>query len=109
MPYITQERRKKYDSFLCALVMSLEQQEHDNGDLNYCISKLVHEWLICHPDGLRYDAASDGYKAMTAAAAEFYRVVLAPYEDAKSKENGCVSVLDDPTIALEAKTPRQPK
>ncbi len=106
MPYISQERRKKYDSFLRNLVMSLEQHEHDNGDLNYCISKLVHEWLICHPDGLRYDAASDGYKAMTAAAAEFYRVVIAPYEDAKSKDNGCVSVLDDPTIALEAKTPR---
>ena len=106
MPYITTDKRKKYDSFILALVASLEQGEHSNGDLNYVISKLVHEWLISHPDGLRYDSSSDAYKAMVCAAAEFYRVVVAPYEDAAAKKNGPVSVLDNDTIALEQKTPR---
>lgn len=106
MPYINSEKRKNYDSFVLDLAASLKQGKHDNGDLNYCISKLVHEWLILHPDGLRYDAASDAHKAMVCAAAEFYRVVVAPYEDLKSKQNGPVSVLDDPTVALEQKTPR---
>lgn len=106
MPYIVPEKRKKYDSFILALVACLEQGEHSNGDLNYVISKLVHEWLISHPDGLRYDSSSNAYKAMVCAAAEFYRVVVAPYEDAAAKKNGPVSVLDDPSIALEQKTPR---
>ncbi len=106
MPYVDSNKRKKFDSFILALVSVLKKEKHDNGDLNYCISKLVHEWLILHPDGLRYDAASDAHKAMVCAAAEFYRVVVAPYEDLKSKQNGPVSVLDDPSIAMEAKTPR---
>lgn len=106
MPYVKTDKRKKFDSFILDLTLMLEREGHDNGDLNYCISKLVHEWLICHPDGLRYDAASDAHKAMVCAAAEFYRVVVAPYEDLKSKENGPVSVLDDSRIALEQKTPR---
>ncbi len=106
MPYVTIDKRKKFDSLILDLTMVLSQEDHDNGDLNYCISKLVHEWLICHPDGLRYNAASDAHKAMVCAAAEFYRVVVAPYEDLKSKENGPVSVLDDSSIALEQKTPR---
>jgi len=101
------ERRKNYDSFIFALAKSLEQGGHDNGDLNYCISKMVHEWLICHPKGLRYNTASDAHKAMVCAAAEFYLVVIAPYEDAKSKESGPVSVLDDSSIALDQKTPRK--
>ncbi len=106
MPYVTIDKRKKFDSLILALTSVLKNEGHDNGDLNYCISKLVHEWLICHPDGLRYNAASDAHKAMVCAAAEFYRVVVAPYEDLKSKENGPVSVLDDSSIALEQKTPR---
>lgn len=106
MPYITEERRKNYDSFILALAAALKEGEHNNGDLNYVISKLVHEWLILHPQGLRYDASSDAHKAMVCAAAEFYRVVVGPYEDAAMKKNGYVSVLDDPSIALEQKTPR---
>ncbi len=106
MPYVTTDKRQKFDSLILDLASVLAHENHDNGDLNYCISKLVHEWLICHPDGLRYNAASDAHKAMVCAAAEFYRVVVAPYEDLKSKENGPVSVLDDPSIALEQKTPR---
>ncbi len=107
MPYITQDRRKNYDSFLLALAQAMKQGGHDNGDLNYCISKMVHEWLLLHPQGLRYDAASDAMKAMDCAAREFYRVVVAPYEDIKSKANRPVSVLDDTDVALEFKTPRK--
>ena len=106
MPYITTDRRKNYDSFIVALAAALKQGKHVNGDLNYVISKLVHEWLILHPEGLRYDAASDAHKAMVCAAAEFYRVVVGPYEDVAKEKNGPVSVLDDDTIALEQKTPR---
>lgn len=106
MPYIIPDKRKNYDSFVFVLAQAMKQGGHDNGDLNYCISKLVHEWLICHPQGLRYDAASDAMKAMDCATREFYRVVVAPYEDAKRKENGPVSNLDDSAISLEQKTPR---
>ncbi len=106
MPYVVTEKRQKFDSFILSLAAVLEQEGHDDGDLNYCISKLVHEWLILHPRGLRYDSASNAHKAMVCAAAEFYREVVAPYEDVAKKKNGPVSVLDDPNIALEQKTPR---
>lgn len=106
MPYVSTDKREKFDSLILSLSAVLQQEGHDNGDLNYCISKLVHEWLLLHPDGLRYNAASDAHKAMVCAALEFYRVVVAPYEDLKSKENGPVSILDDPLIALGQKTPR---
>lgn len=106
MPYIDGPKRRNFDSFTLALAEALKQGGHQKGDLNYVLSALLHAWIIGHPDGLRYGTIADAISAIECAKLEFYRQVAVPYEDEKKKSNGYVSRLDDPSLGLEAKTPR---
>lgn len=106
MPYINGPKRRDYDAFVIALAAALKQGGHEDGDLNYVISAICHEWILTHPDGLRYGTISDIIKALECAKLEFYAQIATPYEEVKKKENGNVSRLDDPSTALESKTPR---
>lgn len=63
------------------------------GQLNYVITKAAHEYI--RNNGLSYTKLNEVYGAMQAAAAEFYRTVIVPYEDRKRQENGSVSLLDE--------------
>lgn len=81
MPYIPQESRKKFDRELESLAMKVENQ----GELNYCIYKLSR--LIIQRAGESYENLSMCSSAMEHAKLEWYRKVLAPYEDKKIKEN----------------------
>ena len=58
------------------------------GDLQYAIAEMVHSYLQRH--GLNYQHCNDMLGAMSGAYAEFYRVVVAPYEQEKISENGRV-------------------
>lgn len=62
------------------------------GELNFAISALLHEYILDH--GKRYATLSEAAAQAQHAAAEFYRAVIAPYEDQKRNENGPVSGLD---------------
>lgn len=62
------------------------------GELNYTISVLMHNYIL--GQGKSYQTLSDAHAAAIDAAAEFNRMVLAPYEDKKRKETGPISVLD---------------
>lgn len=95
MPYIVPEAREPIDLALRSI--ELEFDKLSRGDMNYLISKLIHRWVdanrqIFTPAG--YQLRSDGHSILVDAAAEFYRTVLAPYEDLKRRENGSVSDLD---------------
>ena len=57
------------------------------GPLNYLITRLVLRWLGDHPNYERYNAAVG---VLESAKLELYRRAVAPYEDAKIKENGDV-------------------
>lgn len=94
MPYIAALDRPSIDVLIEPLVARLREGGHIDGELNYAISKLVHEWVLEHPKGTRYTVLSDATKAMQDAHDEFYRVVVGPYEDEKSAQNGPVSSLD---------------
>lgn len=61
------------------------------GELNYCITVLVHEYLKAH--GQSYRTMNDCIGVLDAAKAEFYRRVVAPYEDIKIEQNGDIEVL----------------
>jgi hypothetical protein len=80
MPYITQCRREDLDSG--------DDVMQSPGELNYRITKLIGEYLdefnIC------YDTFNDVVGALEGAKLEFYRRVVAPYEDDKIKKNGDV-------------------
>lgn len=58
----------------------------ERGDLNFCIMNLVIGYA--KQKGRRYFAFEDIDGALTEVGREFFRRVVAPYEDEKIKENG---------------------
>ncbi len=58
------------------------------GELNYCITTLVG--MYWETNGARYQQINDVLGALEGAKLEFYRRIVAPYEDQKIKENGDV-------------------
>ena len=64
------------------------------GDLNFSVTRLIHMWIM-HKGGPGYQRCSDAMNALTDAAREFYRRILAKYEDIKIRENGEVSPLEE--------------
>ncbi len=82
MPYITPDRREVFDKNLKELAREVQNE----GELNYCIYKLSR--LIIDRIGPSYLNLSMCSSAMEHAKLEWYRKVLAPYEDEKIRENG---------------------
>ena len=87
MPYIMKQYRRAFDPHLKAI----GPHTTSVGDLNYCITVLVHEYLKAH--GKSYSTMNDCIGVLDAAKAEFYRRIVAPYEDDKIQENGDVEIL----------------
>jgi hypothetical protein len=84
MPYIDTKRRQE---------LLAGKGPKTPGELNYLISYNAHLYLSMSEDW-GYTLVNETYGAMMAAAAEFYRTVVAPYEDKKRKINGSVSAYD---------------
>ena len=89
MPYVKQEQRNLMNPDLMEVANTITCK----GDLNYAISTLMH--LYVKNTKMNYQCLSDARAAALDAADEFYRSVIAPYEDIKAKENGSVSDLDE--------------
>jgi len=80
MPYIKQERRD-----------ALLKNGHDMagaGELNYILTRILIQYI--EHRGMSYQTINDIVGAVEGAKLEFYRRVVAPYEDIKIKENGDV-------------------
>lgn len=79
MPYIKKQFRQ---------AMEHGEPPHTAGDLNYKITRVCLDWL----DGLNpsYQHYAEVVMTLECAKLEFYRRMLAPYEDNKIKENGDV-------------------
>jgi hypothetical protein len=91
MPYIKPERRYQ----ICESGKYIDMRKIENaGDLQYAIAELIHHFLLCSPGKFNYQKCNDVMGALNGANQEFYRVVVAPYEDAKISENGSVYCLD---------------
>jgi len=88
MPYIKKENRVKFQEALWKLGPEITCE----GDLNYVITSLIHYELI--KKGLTYQNVNNLIGALECAKLELYRMIAAPYEDTKIKENGSVSDLD---------------
>ena len=76
MPYIAVSQRKPARE-VCPLTI---------GELNYCISMLVQEWIE-RKGGLRDDALNAAIGVLEYAKLELFRRVVAPYEDKKILEH----------------------
>lgn len=79
MPYIKQEKRDRVWG---------DVSSSDPGELNYLLTKVIHGYIYDH--GLNYDAINDVVGALEGCKLEFYRRIVAPYEDRKIEENGDV-------------------
>jgi len=85
MPYIKQEQREGLDSNIETLAYKIR----DVGELNYVISSLAGRIAKRQPR-FNYAMLSSIRAEITDAADEFYRRVMAPYEDNKRQQNGDV-------------------
>ena len=88
MPYIIPEQRARVDAEL----YEISKHVDTSGELNYCITMLLHRYILRH--GLNYTNLNDCIGAVDAAGKEFYRRVVVPYENKKIEENGDIVILE---------------
>ena len=90
MPYIKPADRSVYDFMLRIIESDFASVGAGGGDLNYVLTKVCIAWLNYHQPPHNYELLSTVFKELGCAQAEWYRRVLAPYEDKKREENGDV-------------------
>ena len=85
MPYIKKDQRPELDEILKPLIDKLKEipLEQQDGSLNYSITRILKK---VYP--VKYFHLNRALGVLTAVREEYYRVVIAPYEDVKIKENG---------------------
>jgi hypothetical protein len=81
MPYIKQELRDHLSAWP-------GYQPSDAGELNYILTTIIKNYF--RDRGGRYQQINDVLGALEGAKMEFYRRIVAPYEDTKIAENGDV-------------------
>ena len=87
MPYIRETSRLRLHEYIDNHVFPSSP-----GELNYVITTICHNFVA--DKGLNYRHMNTVIGALECAKQEFYRMVAAPYEDKKRKENGPISELD---------------
>lgn len=90
MPYIKQEDKPVYETGIQALTDAFAAVGAGDGDLNYVLTSVALAWLTYHQPPYGYALRGRVLLALEAAKLEYYRRVMAPYEDDKIEENGDV-------------------
>lgn len=88
MPYVKLARREIFYNDLMGLLGCMESIEMTEGDLNYLITRIIHQWL--EQSGTCYRTLNTIVGVLESAKQEFYRRWVVPYEDKKIEENGDV-------------------
>ena len=83
MPYIKPERREP-------LIQSRDAKTP--GELNFLLTREIKAYL--ERQGLAYQTINDVLGALEGAKQEFYRRVIAPYEDEKIRHQGDIEITD---------------
>jgi hypothetical protein len=86
MPYIKQTDRDELERD-----GALSTRPQDAGELNYCFTKLIVDYLDDSDTGfVSYEKYNEIIGALECCKLELYRRLVAQYEDIKMKENGDV-------------------
>lgn len=88
MPYIPKETRAEFDNHIDSLA-ELLAANFEPGALNYCISRLIWKLFRKKPS---YTLGNNLIGVLECVKAEFYRRMLAPYEDSKISQNGDLDI-----------------
>jgi len=88
LPYIKQKERSRYEPWLGILIDVLSEipEEDRDGHINYVVTMILKH-LYEPPKYRRYNKAIG---VLECIKLEFYRRMVAPYEDEKIEENGDV-------------------
>lgn len=88
MPYISEWDRKHYSGGLGTLIYQLKQvpEEDRDGHVNYVVTVLLK--ALYEP--AKYKRYNRAMGVLECIKQEFYRRMVAPYEDKKIAENGDV-------------------
>jgi len=90
MPYIkSEEQRLELEYPIETLITTIK----DEGDLNFVITTLISKYV--QEKGKNYATLNTVLGVLSAVAREFYRRVVAPYEDTKIEENGDIRCFKD--------------
>ena len=84
MPYILPEDRDKFDANIEALTQNIDTP----GELNYTITRIIHDYLNRGP--MNYSVLNEIVGVLECCKLEFVRRVVSLYEDEKIEENGDV-------------------
>ena len=92
MPYVKKSQRENLDPAIDELVNRLRltcEQDKDEPDglLNYAFTRMLTKTFAQKP---RYILLERAVGCLESCKLEFYRRVVAPYENKKAKENGDV-------------------
>ena len=88
MPYIKQEKRV----IINPIIDKLSQYLVEEGDYNYAITKLMHNYI--QKNGLKYKHCNAIVGVVECAKQEFLRTIVGPYENKKRQESGSITDLD---------------
>jgi len=92
MPYITTDNKIAiqvqggFSRLLSCLVNNTKKGKKNNGWVVYVIYRILKE---VYGEG-NFEVKSNALKVLESAKLEYYRRIMAPYEDKKIKENGDV-------------------
>jgi len=84
MPYIVSSRRLSLDARINALVDHIGA----DGELNYVLTKIIDKWSL--KTTRDYSRLNSVMGVLSCVAQEFYRRVIAKYEEKKCDVNGDV-------------------
>ena len=87
MPYISPKDRPLFNKIIEDFIDGQIYDPFTPGELNYLITTLLHEWS---KNIKGYTAYNTIIGILECAKQEFYRRIVAPYEDEKILENGDV-------------------
>lgn len=85
MPYIRPENRIALDPLVDQLYEELDRRNFAEGDLNYCITRLL---VLAWQKAPGYGLANRFRGVLGCIWDDFNRRYVAPYEDRKCRENG---------------------
>ena len=87
MPYIRKDQREDLDPLLEPLIHLLCSKKNNSGELVYVFYRILKEKYV-DPPNADFDWQSTALKVLNATEHEYYRRMMAPYENKAIRRNG---------------------